>query len=233
MKRQLSHANIFNYKLIGAMAGAMGMVLYPLVAGAESTNSSESDQDNQKKSSKTTTENQASKASRKHNRSRKLIEALEKLDKNPNQNKNLIALNKVGSTDTNLPASLQDLVEERNHAAEYILAALKTSEDSQNNLPASLRKLVDKRNNAAENTLISLKSAEIFEVTDTQFSLVQKIKYSRNQDIEEEVTNHQSFAVVQPQNVNTEKSFEVASVNKVLLPINDDLENKNSNGEYL
>ena len=54
MKRKLSHANIvnfnLNFKLIGAMAGAASVILYPFVAGAESTDKSESEQNKHNKS---------------------------------------------------------------------------------------------------------------------------------------------------------------------------------------
>ncbi|MGB3755867.1 MAG: hypothetical protein WBA07_05765, partial [Rivularia sp. (in: cyanobacteria)] len=99
--RQLSGAGIFNFKLIGAMAGAMSVVLYPLVAGAESTDNSKSDEQ-QNKSSADAAKNKASKSSRKYNRSKKLVEALEAVSKNKNQNSNnnLIALNKAEDTNT-------------------------------------------------------------------------------------------------------------------------------------
>ncbi|MEL6458132.1 MAG: hypothetical protein AAFQ91_07765, partial [Cyanobacteria bacterium J06621_15] len=128
MKRQLSHANILNFQLIGAMAGVMGVVLYPLVAGAESTTNSESEQNKQNKFSKASSENKASKSTKNYGRSEQLIEALKAVNQNQNQTKqhNLIALNKVEDTNTNLPTSLQQLVDERNYAAEYILTALKT-----------------------------------------------------------------------------------------------------------
>ena len=180
MKRQLSHASIFDFRLIGAMAGAMSVVLYPLVAGAESTNNSESEPSNPNKSSKASTENKASKSSIKYSRSQKLVEALEAVNQNKSKNKNnknnLIALNKAEDSNTNLPASLQQLVNERNHAAEYILTALKTSENENENLPASVQKLVDERNSTAESTLIALKPEKKY---DSKLSLVQKLKIPR------------------------------------------------------
>ncbi|MGB6300743.1 MAG: hypothetical protein WBF90_31850, partial [Rivularia sp. (in: cyanobacteria)] len=178
MKRQLSHANIFNLKLIGAMAGTMGVAFYPLVAGAESTNSSESEQNNHKNSTEAATGNKAGKASRKYNRSKQLVEALEAVNKNKNQSHSVIALNKAEDKNTNLPGNLQQLVDERDYASEYILTALKTSEDTNSNLPSSLQKLVDERNNAVENTLVALKPIK---VNDTKLSLVQKLKVTRNQ----------------------------------------------------
>ncbi|MBV6627886.1 MAG: hypothetical protein KI793_34015, partial [Rivularia sp. (in: Bacteria)] len=178
MKRQLSHANIFNFKLIGAMASAASVVLYPFVAGAESTNTSESEPNKQNKTSKASTENKASKNSIKYNSSKKLVEALAAVNQNKNQKNNLIALNKAEENNTNLPANLQQLVDERNYAAEYILTALKTPENVNNNLPASLQKLVDERNHTAQSTLIALKPAKKHE---TKLSLVQKLKVPRKQ----------------------------------------------------
>jgi hypothetical protein len=204
MKRQLSHANIFNLKLIGAVAGTMGVVFYPLVASAN-TNSSESEQNNQKNSTLSATGNKASKASRKYNRSRKLIEALEAVNKHKNQTKKLIALNKASDKNTNLPSNLQRLVEERDYAAEYILTALKTSEDTNNNLPSSLRKLVDERNNAVENTLVALKPIK---VTDTKLSLVQKLKVRRNQ-----IANSKEELIALEPYVSTEKLLEEDNTN--------------------
>ena len=189
MKRQLSHASIFDFRLIGAMAGAMSVVLYPLVAGAESTNNSESEPSNPNKSSKASTENKASKSSIKYSRSQKLVEALEavNLNKNKNNKNNLVALNKAEDSNTNLPASLQQLVNERNHAAEYILTALRTSENENENLPASVQKLVEERNSTAESTLIALKPEKKY---DSKLSLVQKLKIPR-----EEISKSKQYLV--------------------------------------
>ncbi|MEO1186732.1 MAG: hypothetical protein AAFX46_19535, partial [Cyanobacteria bacterium J06636_27] len=85
MKRQLSHANILNFQLIGAMAGVMGVVLYPLVAGAESTTNSESEQNKQNQFSKATSKNKASKSPKNYGRSEQLIEALKAVNQNQNQ----------------------------------------------------------------------------------------------------------------------------------------------------
>ena len=234
--RQLSGAGIFNFKLIGAMAGAMSVVLYPLVAGAESTDNSKSDEQ-QNKSSADAAKNKASKSSRKYNRSKKLVEALEAVSKNKNQNsnKNLIALNKAEDTNTNLPVSLQKLVDERNHAAKYILTALKTK-DTNTNLPISLQKLVDERNNASENTLIALKPAKI---VDPKLSLVQKIEQIRNESldeskeiialepfIEEKLKENKNLEnpLVEPKNVEVERAQYIASDQNQLLPIETDTE---------
>ncbi|MEO1377422.1 MAG: hypothetical protein AAFW70_24700, partial [Cyanobacteria bacterium J06635_10] len=175
MKRQLSHVNIFNLKLIGAMAGTMGVVLCPFVAGAESTDDLKSDLQKQKKSTKfIATGIKDHKDNSKSARLKRIVKTFEAR----NKNKNLIALKSAKDTNTNLSAKLQQLVDERNYAAEYILAGLKVSESSDEKLPASLRKLVSERNYAAENTLIALKS----EKSDRpKLSLVQKIKETRNQ----------------------------------------------------
>ncbi len=178
MKRQLSDANIFNFKLISAIAGTMSVVFYPLVASAD-TNNSKSDELKQEKSTKASTGSKASEGSRKSNRSQKLVKALTAVKDN-NQSKNLIALNKLEDTDTNLPASVQKLIDERNNAAEYILTALKT-EDTNTSLPVSLQKLVNERNHAAANTLIALKPAKII---DTKLSLVQKNSQSYNEVVD-------------------------------------------------
>ncbi len=235
--RQLSGAGIFNFKfkLIGAMAGAMSVVLYPLVASADTDNSKSDEQQN--KSSADAAKNKASKSSRKYNRSKKLVEALEAVSKNKNQNSNnnLIALNKAEDTNTNLPVSLQKLVDERNHAAKYILTALKT-EDTNTNLPISLQKLVDERNNASENTLIALKPAKI---VDPKLSLVQKIEQIRNESLDEskeiialepfieeklEENKNLENPLVEPKNVEVERAQYIASLQNQLLPIETDTE---------
>ena len=178
MKRQLSDANIFNFKFkfISAIAGTMSVVFYPLVASAD-TNKPTDEEYKFGKSTKASTGSKASESSR-TNRSQKLVKALEAINKDNNQN--LVVLNKLENTETNLPASVQKLVDERNNAAEYILTALKT-EDTNTNLPASLQKLVDERNDAAEKTLVSLKPAKII---DTKLSLVQKISQSSNEVVD-------------------------------------------------
>ena len=80
-----------------------------------------------------------------------------------------------------MSANLQQLVDERNYAAEYILAGLKASESTDKKLPVSLQRLVSERNHTAENTLISLKPRKIEQ---PKLSLVQKIKETRNQVID-------------------------------------------------
>ncbi|MEO1428484.1 MAG: hypothetical protein AAFV71_05330, partial [Cyanobacteria bacterium J06633_8] len=177
MKRQLSHVNIFNLKLIGAMAGTMSVVLCPFVASAESTNNLKSEIKKQKKSTKfVATEIKNQKDNSKSARLKRIVKTFEAT----NKNKDLIALKSVKDTNTNLSGKLKQLVEERDYAGEYILAALKASESTDEKLPASLQRLVSERNHAAENTLIALKSAKI---EPGKVSLVQKIKYSRNQVI--------------------------------------------------
>ncbi len=246
--RQLRHTNIFNFKLIGAMAGAMGVVLHPFVASAESTNNSKSDELKQNKFSTASAENKASKASKKYNRSKKLVEALEAIGKNKNQNNNLIALDRAEDTNSNLPVSLQKLVDERDYAAEYILTALKT-EDTNTNLPASLQKLVNERNNAAENNLVALKPAKSI---NTKLSLVEKIKQTRgetsinsleildeskelialepfiNQEkLLEENNNVESLYIasvasaIEPKTINIEEAEYTASLQNQLLPISE------------
>ena len=193
MKRQLSHANIFNFKLIGAMAGTMSVVLYPFMASAESSNKSNSDLQQNSKS--------GIKAREKNNKSarlRKIVKVFE-----AKNNHNIIALNSAEDTNTNLPSSFQKLVDERNYAAEYILAALKTSESTDKKLPSSLQQLVNERNNAAENTLIALKPSKSYT---PKLSLVQKIKETRNQVIDSE----EKLVAIKPfkPNVNLPTSLE-------------------------
>ena len=209
MKRQLSHTSIFNFRLIGAMAGAISVVLYPLVAGAESTDNSKSEEQ-QNKFSADSAENKASKASKKYNRSKKLVEALEAISKN--QNQNVIALKKAEVNNPNLPVSLQQLVDERNYAAEYILTALKTSESTDEKLPLSLQKLVYERNHAAENALIALKPTK---VDDTKLSLVQKLKRNQITDSKAELValepSHSENRLLEENNMNVETQYNIAS----------------------
>ena len=86
-----------------------------------------------------------------------------------------------------MPASLQQLVNERNHAAEYILTALRTSENENENLPACVQKLVAERNSTAESTLIALKPEKKY---DSKLSLVQKLKIPR-----EEISKSKQYLV--------------------------------------
>ncbi|MGB3653864.1 MAG: hypothetical protein WBA41_21990, partial [Rivularia sp. (in: cyanobacteria)] len=273
-------AGIFNFKLIGAIAGTIGVVLHPLVARADTDNSTHSDR--KQKSSKAsigtsqynsqlairnsqlmpTDESRGlnhkgiiGQSSRKYNRSKQLIEALSVIKNNKNQDRNVIALNKK-DTNTNLPASLQKLVDERDYAGKYILTALKT-EDTNTNLPASLQKLVDERNNTAENTLIALKPAEV-----NTISLIQKLKETRSEVIAqpelialepfinqekllEENNNVESSyiapvaSVVEPKSINIEEAEYTASLQNTLLPIDtseqfsNNREQINSTGNYL
>ena len=222
MKRQLSHANIFSFQLIGAMAGAMS-VIYPLVAGAESTTNSESEQNKQNKSNKASTENKASKSTRKYNRSKQLVEALEAVSQNQTKQKNLIALNKAEDINLNLPASLQQLVDERNYAAEYILTALKTSDNANDNLPSSLQKLVEERNSTAESTLIALNSAKKY---DSKLSLVQKLKLPRT-----EISKSKQYLVSLEQSQYQNILLEEDSKNAIFPKIASNLQRENVNIE--
>jgi hypothetical protein len=184
MKRQLSHTSIFNLKFIGVMAGTMGVVLYPFVASAESNDNSKSDLQKQNKSTTFAATGITNKANKKSTHPKRLVQALEGINKDKSNYKNVVALNKIEDTNTNLPVSLQKLLDERNYAAGYILTALKTSESTDTNLPASLQKLVEERNNAATNTLIALKPLN---VTKTKLSLVQKLKEKPSEVIDSQV----------------------------------------------
>ena len=70
MKRQLSDANIFNFKLISAIAGTMSVVFYPLVAADTDTNYKENQLWKSSKAFK------GSKASEGKKSSQKLVKAL-------------------------------------------------------------------------------------------------------------------------------------------------------------
>ncbi|MGB3639409.1 MAG: hypothetical protein WBA39_17810, partial [Rivularia sp. (in: cyanobacteria)] len=180
MKRQLNGAGIFNFKLIGAIAITTSVGLYPFVADAQSI-------DTGIKTHKSNSELTYSKR-------------IEKAAEAKNNHKNLIALNETEDVNPNLPASLQKLVDERNYAAEYILTALKASESTDKKLPSSLQKLVDDRNQAVEKTLIALKSVE---VSEPKLSLVQKIKYSRKQELD----SPEKLVAIKPSQLDTEEQL--------------------------
>ncbi|WP_414621401.1 hypothetical protein [Calothrix sp. CCY 0018] len=241
MKRQLNHTNIFNFKLISAIAGTMSVVFYPLVASADTYKPI--DEENQLwKSTKASTGSKASEGSRKSNRSQKLVEALAAISNN--KNKNLIALNELEDTNTNLPASVQKLIDERNNAAEYILTALKT-EDKNTNVPASLQKLVDERNNAAANTLVALKPRKIIypqlslgqkttpisnEVIDSQPELIALEPFISEEKLLEESSNLKN-TVIESKEIKIERAQYIPSLQNQLLPI--DADTQSSYDTYL
>lgn len=247
MKRQLSDANIFNFKLISAIAGTMSVVFYPLVASADTDKPT--DEENQLwKSTKASTGSKASEGSRKSNRSQKLVKALEAINKDNNQNqvqaRNIIALNELEDTNTNLPASVQKLIDERNNAAEYILTALKT-EDKNTNVPASLQKLVDERNNAAANTLVALKPKKIIypqlslgqkttpisnEVIGSQPELIALEPFISEEKLLEESSNLKN-TVIESKEIKIERAQYIPSLQNQLLPI--DADTQSSDDTYL
>ncbi len=188
--RQLNNLTIFNFKLISAITITTSVGLYPFVARADTDSSTQSAFVGNSQSISL-------------NSSKRLLEALD-------NNKNVIALNKVEDVNQKLPASLQKLVDERNYAAEYILTALK-SESADNNLPSSLQKLVDERNNLAEKTFAALKPAE---VADIKLSPVQ-IKDS--QSVEKELLIANNFtSEIEPEIINIQEAPYSALKNNLL-----------------
>ncbi len=170
MKRKLSNTNTINLnnlKLIGVMAGNISVLLSPVIASAESTNS---------QFIKLEVTEQANRDNNQSTSSRRILKVLEA----ENKNKNQVAPDLTDDSNTDLTTNLQKLVAQGNDTAGYILAALKASDIKAKKLSSNLQKLVDERKEASNNS-IALKSVK---VSGTKLSLVQKIKETRKQELD-------------------------------------------------